>query len=90
MASRRLSRLQRRLLRHLFLSHQRTRGTLAMSHLELVQAIGGDRSNVGHSLRTLEARGLITIGRSPGGKAEDVALTSEGLQLTSEMASSGE
>jgi hypothetical protein len=72
------------------MSHQRTRGTLAMSHLELVQAIGGDRSNVGHSLRTLEARSLITIGRTPGGKAEYVALTPEGLKLTSEMAQSGE
>ena len=86
MASRRLSRLQRRILRYLLMSHQRTRGTLAMSHFELVQAIGGDRSNVGHSLRTLEARGLITIGGSPGGKAEYVAFTPEGLQLTSEMA----
>jgi DNA-binding MarR family transcriptional regulator len=90
MALRRLSRLQRRILRHLFLSHQRTRGTLAMSHFELVQATGGDRSNVGHSLRTLEARGLVTIGRSPGGKAEYVTLTPEGLQLTSETAASGE
>jgi DNA-binding MarR family transcriptional regulator len=90
MASPRLSRLQRRILRYLLMSHQRTRGTLAMSHLELVQAIGGDRSNVGHSLRTLEARGLIAIGRSPGGKAEYVALTHEGLNLTSETAQSGE
>jgi DNA-binding MarR family transcriptional regulator len=61
-----------------------------MSHLELVQAIGGDRSNIGHSLRTLEARGLVTVGRSPGGKAEYVALTPEGLKLTSETAQSGE
>ncbi len=90
MAPRRLSRLQRRILRHLLLSHQRTRGTLAMSHLELVQAIGGDRSNIGHSLRTLEARGLITIGRTPGGKAQYVALTPEGLQLTSAVTQSGE
>ena len=72
------------------MSHQRTRGTLAMSHLELVQVIGGNRSSVGHSLRTLEARGLIAIGRSPGGKAEYVALTPEGLNLTSETAQSGE
>lgn len=90
MAPRRLSRLQRRIVRYLLLSHQRTRGTLAMSHLELVQAIGADRSNVGHSLRTLEARGLITIGRTSGGKAEYVALTPEGLKLTSEIAGSGE
>ncbi len=86
MAARRLSRLQRRIMRQLLTSHQRTRGTLAISHVELVQAIGGDRSNVGQSLRTLEARGLLTIGRTPGGKAEYVALTSEGLKLTSEMA----
>ncbi len=90
MAPRRLSRLQRRMLQQLLTLHQRTRGTLAMSHLELVQAMGGDRSNVGHSLRTLEARGLITIGRTPGGKAEYVVLTPEGLHRTAEMKGSGE
>jgi len=85
MAARRLSRLQRRILRQLLALHQRTLGTLAMSHLELVQAVGRDRSNVGQSLRTLEARGLITIGRTPGGKAEYVVLTPAGLKLTSEL-----
>ncbi len=68
MAPRRLSRLQRRIVKRLLTLHQDTRGTLAMSHVELVQAMGGDRSNVGHSLRTLEARGLITIGGPQGGK----------------------
>ncbi len=86
MAARRLSRLQRRIVRQLLTLHQRTRGTLAMSHVELVQGIGGDRSNVGQSLRTFEARGLITIGRTPGGKAEYVVLTPEGLKLASELA----
>ncbi len=90
MAPRRLSRLQRRMLQQLLTLHQRTRGTLAMSHLELVQAMGGDRSNVGQSLRTLEARGLLTIGRTPGGKAEYVVLTPEGLNVSTEMKGRGE
>jgi hypothetical protein len=63
MAARRLSRLQRRILRHLLALHQRTRGTLAMSHLELVQALGRDRSNVGHSLQGLSTNGTESVNK---------------------------
>ncbi|PON15561.1 MarR family transcriptional regulator, partial [Candidatus Entotheonella serta] len=43
--------------------------------MELVQSLGRDKSNVSHSLQTLEARGLITIGRSSGGQATHLDLT---------------
>jgi len=81
MAARRLSRLQRRILKCLMAEYQRTRGGTSLAHFELVQALGGDKSNISHSLRTLEERGLITIGRTPGGQASYLALTSEGRKV---------
>jgi hypothetical protein len=53
---------------------------LTSSHQELVRAVPGDKGHLRHRLQTLEARGLIVIGRSPGGKAASVWLTSEGQQ----------
>lgn len=57
---------------------QRTRGTMAASHQDLVHAAGGDKGNLSRSLRNLEAKGLIPMARSPGGKAEAIDLTLEG------------
>jgi len=51
---------------------------IASSHQELVRALQGDKGKISHSLRTLEMRGWIVIGRSLGGTAEDVRLTPEG------------
>ena len=56
MAPRRLSRLQRNILAWLFGQHQLTQGGVVMGHYELVQALGHDKSNLSHSLRTLETR----------------------------------
>jgi DNA-binding MarR family transcriptional regulator len=81
MADQRLSRLQRRILAWLAAEDQRTRGTMAASHQDLVRALvarGIDKSNVSTSLKGLEAKGLVTIARTPGGKAEAVDLTAEG------------
>jgi DNA-binding MarR family transcriptional regulator len=78
MAAQRFSRLQKRLLTWLAADHQRTRGVTASSHQELVQALAGDKSNISHSLQTLEARGLLVIGRSSGGQAQYGRLTTEG------------
>ena len=50
------------------------------------RALGRDKSNISHSLRTLEARGLITIGRSAGGQATYLDLTPEGRKLASKLA----
>ena len=85
MAPRRLSRLQRNILAGLFAQHQRTWGHVIMGHYALVQALGHNKSTLSHSLRTLETRGLIRIGRMPGGKADLVDLTSEGLKWASNL-----
>ena len=85
MASRRLSRLQRQILTRLMAEYRRTQGGTILGHYELVQGLGRDKSNVSHSLRTLEARGLIVIRRTPGGQAHTVNLTSEGRNLASDF-----
>ena len=56
-----------------------------MGHLELVKALAGDKSNISHSLRILETRGWIVIGRTRGGQAESLDLTPEGLEKVSEI-----
>jgi DNA-binding MarR family transcriptional regulator len=78
MPATRLSQLQKRILRWLAADAQRTKGVIASSHQELVRALQGDKSNISHSLRTLEARGWIVIGHSFGGSAESVILTPKG------------
>jgi len=88
MAARRLSRRQKQLLQWLAADHQRTCGLLRRSHQDLVRALPGDKGNISHSLQTLEARGLIVIGRSPGGKAEALWLTPEGQKWATHLAGS--
>jgi len=78
MVATRLSQLQKRILRWLAADAQRTTGVIASSHQELVRALQGDKSHISQSLRTLEARGWIMIGRSCGGYAESVILTPKG------------
>ena len=85
MATQRVSRLQKQMLRWLLADHQRTRGVLASSHEELSKALGGDKGNISHSLHTLEARGWIVRGRTPGGRAESLYLTPTGLEKASEI-----
>lgn len=85
MATQRLSRLQKRIMRLLLAEHHRTRGETSMGHVELVKALGGDKSTISHSLRTLETRGVIVIGRTPGGQADSLYLTPEGLKKASEI-----
>lgn len=85
MAAHRFSRLQKRLLTWLAADHQRTRGVTASSHQELVRALAGDKGNISHSLRMLEARGLLVISRSPGGQAQSLRLTIEGQKCASKV-----
>lgn len=80
----RLSRLQRCILAWLLAEHQRLRGTMAASHMDLVRALvaqGHDKGNVSTSLKGLETKGLVTIARTPGGMAEAVDLTPAGRGL---------
>jgi DNA-binding MarR family transcriptional regulator len=85
MAARRLSRLQRQILRCLLTPAQRTPGVIGMGHHALVQTLQQDKSNISHSLRTLAARGLIVIRRTPGGQAAALAFTAEGRKRASEI-----
>lgn len=86
MAARRLSRRHKQILQWLAADHQHTRGMITSSHQDLVWAWPGDKGNISYSLSTLEARGLIVIARSPGGKAEALWLTSEGQKLACQLA----
>ena len=56
MAARRLSRLQRHILRCLLRQYQHTNGVIAMGHRALVQTLRQDKSKISHSLHTLAAR----------------------------------
>jgi DNA-binding MarR family transcriptional regulator len=90
-APERLSRLQRRILAWLVAEDQRTRGTMRASHPGLVQALmtpGFDKGNVSTSLKGLAAKGLVTITRTPGGKAEAVDLTAEGRHRVASLTAS--
>jgi hypothetical protein len=88
MAAQRLARRHKRILQWWATAHQRTRGMLTSSHQDVVRALPGDQGNSRHRLHTLAARGLMVIGRSPGGKAEAVWLTSEGQRWASPLAGS--
>jgi DNA-binding MarR family transcriptional regulator len=90
MARERLSRLQRRILAWLAAEEQRTRGTIAASHQDLVRALAHDKGNLSTSLQSLAAKGLVTIARTPGGKAEAVDLTAEGRQRVAPLTGSCE
>jgi DNA-binding MarR family transcriptional regulator len=85
MAAWRLARLQQQILRWLAADHPRTSGMIVSSHEDFVKALPADKGNLSRRLRTLEARGWLVIGRSPGGKAQHVTLTPEGSQRALEI-----
>ena len=78
MVARRLSRQQKRILAWLLWDYQRSRGTRTSDHYELIGVLAADKGNISRSLKTLEAREMIVIGRSPGGKARSLWLTAAG------------
>jgi DNA-binding MarR family transcriptional regulator len=49
-----------------------------------------DKGTVSSSLKGLEAKGLVTITRTPGGRAEAVDLTPEGRTRAAALTASGE
>ncbi len=87
-AGERLSMLQKRVLCWLDGEERRTHRTVSSSHQRLVQALPNAKGNISHSLRLPEARGLVHIGRSPGGQAENVRLSSAGCRKASKIAGS--
>jgi DNA-binding MarR family transcriptional regulator len=90
MAAHRLSRLQRRILAWLVAEDQRTHGTMRANHQDLARALGHDKGNLSTSLKGLAAKGLVTITRSPGGRAEAVDLTPEGRNRVAALTASCE
>jgi DNA-binding MarR family transcriptional regulator len=74
-ADQRLSRLQRRILAWLAQEEARTRGTMSASYQDLLRALDHNKGNLSHSLQNLEAKGLVTRRRTPGGKTEAIDLT---------------
>jgi DNA-binding MarR family transcriptional regulator len=64
---------------------------MSAEHQALVYALvalGFDKSNVSTSLKGLEAKGLVTIARTPGGHAQAVDLTVEGRNLVAALTAS--
>jgi DNA-binding MarR family transcriptional regulator len=91
MAPERLSRLQRHILVWLLAEDQRLRGMVVPAHQDLVRALvaqGFDKGNVSTSLKGLEAKGLVRIERTTGGKAEAMNLTPEGRNRASSLTAS--
>lgn len=84
----RLSKLQKCILCWLDAEERRTDRIFSSSHQKLVQILPNAKGNISYSLRLLEARGLVEIGRSPGGQAEHVRLTLKGCQKASELTGS--
>jgi hypothetical protein len=84
----RLSKRQKRLLCWLDAEARRTDRVFSSRHQKLVQTLPNAQGNISHSLRLLEARSLVEIGRWRGGQAENVRRTSEGCQKASETAGS--
>ena len=75
MAPQRLSHLQERILAWLHAEVARSKGSRSPSHQDLVRALPGvHRQSISRSLKSLEAQGLVTVGRSPGGMAQYVNL----------------
>jgi hypothetical protein len=90
LAAQRLSRRHTRLLPWVAADHQRPRGLLTSSHPDWVEALPGDKGNIRHRLHPLEARGLLVIGRSPGGNAASLGRPPEGQQWASPLTGSGD
>jgi DNA-binding MarR family transcriptional regulator len=90
MAHERLSRLQHRILAWLAAEEQRTRGTMSASHEDLVHALAYDKGHLSQSLANLEAKGLITVARTPIGKEEAITLTPGGRNRAAQLTRSCE
>ena len=88
MRATRLARLPQQMRRWLHAAARRSRGVMARRHQALVQAVPSAKGPMSHRLRLLETRGLIRIGRSPGGRAEYVILTTAGRQKATQLAGS--
>jgi len=72
----RLSRLQKRILGWIEAEVIRTKGSVSPGNQALILALSDEHHHsISRSIRNLEAKGLITVGRTPGGTAEYLNLT---------------
>jgi len=88
MADGRLSKRQKRMLCWLDAEERRTNPVFSSNHHQLVQALPHAKGKISHSWHLLEACDLVKIGRSPGGQAENIRLTSAGCQKASDISGS--
>jgi len=76
MAPQHLSHLQKRILAWLDAEYVRTKGSVSPSNQDLVKTLSDiDKTSISRTLKNMEAKELITVGRTPGGKAEFLVLT---------------
>jgi len=76
MSQHRLSHLQRRILAWIEAEYVRTKSSVAPGNQDLVKAFSDvDKVSISRSLKNMEAKGLISVGRTPGGIAEYLVLT---------------
>jgi len=76
MSPQRLSRLQKRILAWIESEYVRTKGSVSPGNQQLVEALSDEHHHsISRSIKNLEAKGLITVGRTPGGTAEYLNLT---------------
>ena len=83
MATPRLSRLQKRILRWLVADHHRTNRVILSSHEELVKALDEYKGNESEPPDAGNPGWII--GRSPGGNAHHLRLTVAGQQKAAEL-----
>jgi len=76
MAPQRLSRLQKRILAWIEAEYIRSKRSVSPGYQDLVKALSDEHyQSISRSLKNLEAKGLVSVGRTPGGHAEYVNLT---------------
>jgi DNA-binding MarR family transcriptional regulator len=80
-----VSRRQKRILRVRVAEHRRPQGGTSLRHYALVKALEGDKGQISHRLRTLASKGWIVIDRTPGGRADYLDRTPEGLEKAAEI-----
>jgi len=58
------------------MSTSRTKGSVSPGNQDLIKALSDiSKASISRTLKNMEAKGLVSVGRTPGGKAEYVNLT---------------
>ena len=71
MSQHRISHLQRRILAWIEAEYIRTKGSVAPGNRQFIEVLSDiDKTSISRTLKNMEAKGLISVDRTPGGKAE--------------------